>query len=72
MKKVEEKKSKLPEKGYKFFKSILGVVYRFLYNPKIIGKENIPKEGPIIIAANHRHLMDQCGPIIATKRVIHF
>ena len=70
--KVEEKKSKWPEKGYKFFKSILGIVYRFLYNPKIIGKENIPIEGPIIIAANHKHLMDQCGPIIATKRVIHF
>ena len=65
-------KSKLPEKGYKVFKAILGVVFNTYYNPKIIGKENIPSVGPIIVAANHKHLVDQCGPIMATKRVIHY
>ena len=65
-------KSKLPERSYKIFKPILGLVYRFYYNPKIIGKENIPKTGPIIVAGNHMHVMDQCGPILATKRVIHY
>jgi len=65
-------KSKLPEKRYKFFRPILGLIYRIYYNPKIIGKESIPKEGPIIVAGNHKHVMDQCGPILATKRPIHY
>ena len=69
---MKQRKSKLPEVGYKIFRTILGFIYKVYYNPKIIGKENIPKEGPIIIAANHKHLMDQCGPIISTKRVIHY
>ena len=64
--------SNLPEKRYKIFKPILGVIYKFYYNPKIIGKENIPKTGPIIVAGNHKHVMDQCGPILATKRPIHY
>ena len=64
--------SKLPEVGYKVFKTILGFIFKVYYNPKIIGKDNIPKDGPIIVAANHKHLLDQCGPIISTKRVIHY
>ena len=30
------------------------VVYRF----KLVGKENIPKEGPVIICGNHRTFLD--------------
>ena len=57
---------------YHFGKFILGPIFKFYYNPKIIGKENIPKEGSIIIAGNHKHLYDQCLTIIATKRGIHY
>jgi len=57
---------------YYFAKSILGPIFKLYYNPKIIGKENIPKTGPIIIAGNHKHLFDQCLAIIATKRVINY
>ena len=46
--------------------------YRFYYNPKIINKEVIPKEGPILIVGNHKHIYDQCLTIMATKRVIHY
>ena len=56
--------------AYKVLRTILTPIYKFYYNPKIIGKENIPKEGSIIIAGNHKHLMDQCNIIISTKRVI--
>jgi 1-acyl-sn-glycerol-3-phosphate acyltransferase len=69
---MKKGKSKLPEFGYKIFKPILGFIFKTYFNPKIIGKENIPKEGPIIVAANHKHLMDQCGPIISTKRILHY
>lgn len=57
---------------YKFLKLILSPIYKFYYNPKIIGKENIPSEGSIIIVGNHKHLMDQCNIIISTKRIIYY
>ena len=69
---MKQGKSKLPERSYKIFKPILGLIFRIHYNPKIIGKENIPKEGAIIVAGNHMHVMDQCGPILASKRPIHY
>ena len=66
------KKNKLPTFMYKILKPILGIIFRLYYNPKFIGKENIPKDGAIIIVGNHKHIMDQCGPILATRRVIHY
>lgn len=57
---------------YKFNRVVLGFIFKLYYNPKIIGKENIPKDGPILIAGNHKHLYDQCLAIIATKRGIHY
>ncbi len=58
--------------AYKFFKAILVPIFKFWYRPTIIGKENIPKDGPILIVGNHKHLYDQCLAIIATKRPIHY
>ena len=69
---MKNQKSDLPERRSKFFKPILALIFRFYYNPKIIGKENIPSEGAIIVAGNHKHVMDQCGVIMATKRPIHY
>ena len=57
---------------YAVGKFILSPIFKFYYNPKIIGSENIPKEGAIVIAGNHVHVMDQCGPIIATNRHINY
>lgn len=58
--------------AYRFFKAILVPIFKFWYRPTIIGKENIPKDGPILIVGNHKHLYDQCLAIIATKRPIHY
>ena len=58
--------------AYSFFKTILVPIFKFWYRPTIIGKENIPKDGPILIVGNHKHLYDQCLAIIATKRPIHY
>ena len=57
---------------YKFFRLILGPIYKFWYHPVIIGKENIPEDGPILLVGNHVHIMDQCNIIIETKRCIHY
>lgn len=49
-----------------FFKKIgrgivIGAIYAYckvVYRAKIIGKENIPQEGPVIICGNHRTYLD--------------
>lgn len=57
---------------YRVGKFFLSPIFKFYYNPTIIGKENILTKGPIIIAGNHKHLYDQCLTIIATKRGINY
>ena len=40
---------------------VKGAIYiycKVVYRMKIIGKENIPKEGPVIICGNHRSFLD--------------
>ncbi len=67
-----KKEKKLQTWGYKLFKPFLGFLFKIYYKPIIINKENIPLKGPIIICANHIHILDQCSIIISTKRVIHY
>ena len=66
------KKTTLPEWGYRLLKPILSPIFKFYYNPKIYNKEYIPKDGPILIVGNHKHVMDQCSVIVSTKRVVHY
>ncbi|MBE6150306.1 MAG: 1-acyl-sn-glycerol-3-phosphate acyltransferase [Firmicutes bacterium] len=58
--------------GYRLLRGILLPVFKLYYNPKIYGAENIPSEGNILICGNHKHIMDQCMPIMGTKRTIHW
>ena len=58
--------------GFKFLKAVLGGIFKLYYSPKFIGKENIPKDGPILVVGNHVHIMDQCLPILMTKRPVHY
>lgn len=64
--------NKLNTWAYKLFRPILSPLFKWYYNPQIINKNIIPKNGPILIVGNHKHLMDQCSVIISTKRVIHY
>lgn len=64
-------KNKMPPL-YRIGRLILGPIFKFYYHPTIIGKENIPKEGAILIVGNHKHLYDQCLTIVATKRYIRY
>ena len=72
MRSMEKKKTNSGEFGYKLLSPILGLIFKLYYNPKIINKSVIPKEGSILIVGNHKHIYDQCLTIIATKRVIHY
>ncbi len=68
------KKNKMPEKegGYKFSKALITPLYKFYFRPKVIGKENIPKNGSFLLCGNHKNVHDQCSIMISTKRVIHY
>lgn len=58
--------------GYQILKAPLALLFKTYYKPTIINANVIPKEGPILIVGNHKHLFDQCLPIISTKRTIHY
>ena len=58
--------------GYRVLTPLMRVLFRLYYNPKIINKEFIPKDGSIVVACNHKHLFDQCLTIMATKRPINY
>lgn len=57
---------------YSFFKILLGILFKLFFRCQIIGQENIPKQGGVIIAANHLSFWDP--PLIGTfmPRPIHF
>lgn len=57
---------------YKIIRPIVTILFKVLYRPKIIGKENIKKIGRIILAGNHTNNFDSVLLISSTKRNIHF
>ena len=69
---MKRKKRISGEFGYRLLTPVMRVLFRLYYNPTIINKEVIPRDGPIIIAGNHKHIYDQCPVIMSTKRVIHY
>lgn len=58
--------------GFRVMKTILAPVFRLYYNPRVIGKGNIPLKGAVVVSGNHKHVMDQCMAIISTKRPINY
>ena len=57
---------------YSFFRVIYKIILKILYRPKILGIENLPKTGSIILAGNHRRAPDPVLVMMCTKRKVHF
>lgn len=57
---------------YKICKIIYSVLLKILFRPTIYGIENIPKEGSLIFAGNHRHALDPIVVMSNTNRVVHY
>ena len=64
----------------KIIKKILRVIVRtaiwlyckVVYRLKVTGKENIPKEGPVIYCGNHRSYLDPPLMVVTAKRDMKF
>lgn len=50
----------------------IGLLAWSLLNFKVHGKENLPKEGPLLIVGNHFHFLDTIAPIHATRYPLEF
>ncbi|WP_300408169.1 lysophospholipid acyltransferase family protein [Lagierella sp.] len=57
---------------YKFLKGVVGFFIKILYKIEVYGKENVPKEGPLILCANHKSLLDPIVLAVAMDRQVHF
>ena len=55
-----------------FIKTVLGIYCKIVYRYKVIGLENIPKEGSIIFCGNHRTYLDPVLIIINSSRDMRF
>ena len=57
---------------YNLIKPIYTILLKIIFRPKVIGKENIPEDGPLIFAGNHKHAVDPTMVMMSTKRVVHY
>lgn len=68
-----KKKKNMDAFGYKIVKPIVKFLFYTLYRPTIIGKENIPKDGPYVLAGNHTKWLDPVMLVsVAGKNQVHF
>ncbi len=56
---------------YRFIRLVCKPLFLFVYRPRIIGRENIPKEGNAVIAGNHKHALDPILVDVSTPRIVH-
>lgn len=57
---------------YSFARSIVASVLKPLYRIKIIGSENFPKDGSVLLCSNHIHNFDPLVVGITVQRPVHF
>lgn len=57
---------------YSILAIILRVFFRFFFNAKVVGIENVPKEGAVILAANHMSNFDPPFLGCFSPRPVHY
>lgn len=62
--------TKSPGLVYLLGRGLISVVAKTIFRPTITGRENVPKNGPVILASNHLSFIDSIViPISAPRRV---
>ena len=55
---------------YTLARWVIGFVFRLLWRPRVVGVENIPRTGPVILASNHLSFSDSVViPLVVPRRV---
>ena len=57
---------------YRFVQLLFSILFRIIYRLRVIGRENIPRKGPVVIACNHVSLLDPPMVGTASSRPVHF
>ena len=57
---------------YVIIKCILTPLFFLIFRPKVIGKNNIPKNGSVVLAGNHTNNLDSVMLIAVVSRQVHF
>ncbi len=57
---------------YKIVRPIIIILIKVFYPPQVLGLDNIPKEGRILLAGNHTKWLDPIMMVSVVKRQIHF
>lgn len=64
------------KKGNRYLYKICKIIYSFLlkvlFRPKVYGITNIPKDGSVIFAGNHKHALDPIVVMSSTNRIVHY
>ena len=55
-----------------FVRTVIIIYCKILYRVKVIGTENIPKDGPVIYCGNHRNYVDPQLIVVTAKRHVRF
>ncbi|MEV7286603.1 lysophospholipid acyltransferase family protein [Streptomyces sp. NPDC093252] len=55
---------------FAFIKAVLGPIMRLMFRPRVEGVENIPGDGPVILAGNHLTFIDSMIlPLVCDRQV---
>jgi 1-acyl-sn-glycerol-3-phosphate acyltransferase len=56
--------------GYRLLRWFVGLLFRVVWRPVVVGRENVPRTGPVIIASNHLSFIDSVViPLVVPRRV---
>ena len=58
--------------SYRTTNLTLGTFLRIMFRPRYLGRDKIPVDGPLIIAANHLSHIDPAFIMTATKRPVSY
>lgn len=57
---------------YALGRMVIAPVARIVYRPRVEGKTNVPRSGPVIFASNHLSFIDSVAIPVAAPRPVHF